>query len=172
MRQQRLFQQVAADARAAALVADLETPAADGARHAVAAHQIGRAGAEDGDRAVAVIADRAFERDQRVGHDAAAREGQDGFELLGIGADIGAREAKHRRRLADQRRILAGFGKGQPRRLHDVLARAGQVGADVGGTALAAPDDIAVSGRERRPATRAAAIDAEQERQGFLRQSG
>ena len=99
MGEQRLFQQVAADAGAAALVADLETPAADRARHAVAPHHIGGAGAEDRHRAVAV-ADRAFQRDQRVGLDAASGEGQDRLELLRVGADIAAGEAEHGRGLA------------------------------------------------------------------------
>ena len=119
MGKQRLFQQVAADARAAALVADLKAPAADGARHAVLAHHIGGAGAEDRHRAVA-FADRAFERDQRVGLDAAFGERQDRFELLRIGADIAAGQPEHRRGFGDQGRVLAGVGKGLPRRLDNV----------------------------------------------------
>src|SRR5204863_8024228 len=86
---QRLLEQVAADAGAAALVADLETPAADGARLAVLARHIGGAGAEDRHGAV-TGADSAFERDLGIGLDAAGAERQDRLELLPVGADIGA----------------------------------------------------------------------------------
>ena len=119
---QCLFEQVAADAGAAALVADLETPAADGARLAVLARHIGGAGAEDRHGAVA-RADRAFERDLGVGLDAADAERQDGFELLPVGADIGAGEAENGRCLRDQLGILPGGDEGLPRRLDDVRAR-------------------------------------------------
>ena len=61
--------------------------------------------------------------------------------------------------------ILAGVEEGLPGGVDDVFARAGQVGADVGGAALAAPDDVAGEGGKRRPATRSAAIDAKHEGQ-------
>jgi hypothetical protein len=107
MREQRLFQKVAANAAAAALVADLEPPAADRLRDAVPPRHIGRAGAEDRHRAIA-FADRAFKRDQRVGLDTAFCEGQDRFELLRIGADIAAGEAENGRGLGDEGGVLAG----------------------------------------------------------------
>ena len=160
--EQRLFEQVAADAGAAALVADLETPAADGARLAVLARHIGGAGAEDGHGAV-TGADRAFQRDLGVGLDAADAERQDRFELLPVGADIGAGEAENGRRLRDQVRILPGGDEGLPRRLDDVGPGAGEIGADVGGAALGAADDGAVRRRKGRPAAGAAAIDTEHE---------
>ena len=107
------------------------------------AHHVGGAGAEDGDGAVAG-AERAFERDQRVGLDARRAEGQDRLELL-------AHRCRHwlpaRPSTAGVSAISAGSSagvdEGQPRRLDDVGARAGQIGADVGGAALAAADDLA-----------------------------
>ena len=166
MRKQRLFKQVAADAPAAALVADLEAPAADRLRHAVAPRHVGGAGAQDRHRAVA-FADRPFERDQRVGLDAASGEGQDRLELMGVGADIAASEAENGLCLGDEGGVLSGVQKSLPRGVDDVLARPGEVGADVGRAALAAPDDVAGKGGERRPATCSAAVDAEHEGQGF-----
>jgi len=162
MGEQRLFQEVAADARAAALVADLEAPAADGARPAVLARHIGGAGTEDGHAAVAG-ADGAFQRDLGVGLDAAPAERQYGFELLPIGADIGAGEAQNRRRFGDQRWVLPGVAEGQPCGVHDMGAGAGEVGADVGGAAPAAADDGAVRHGQRGSATGSTAVDAEHE---------
>ena len=162
MGEQRLFQQVAADAGAAALVADLKTPAADGARRAALARHIGGAGAEDGHGAVAG-ADSAFKRDLGVGLDAADAERQDRFELLPVGADIGAGKAENGWCLRDQVRILPGGDEGLPCRLDDVGASAGEIGADVGGAAFGAADDSAIACRKGCPAAGAAAIDTEHE---------
>ena len=159
---QRLLEQIAADAGAAALVADLEPPAANGARLARLTRHIGGAGAEDRHGAIAG-ADRAFERDLGIGLDSAFAEGQDCFQLLPVGADIGASEAKNGRRLRDQLRVLAGGRESLPCRLDDVGARAGEIGADVGRAAFGAPDDIAVGGRKGGPTAGAAAIDAKHE---------
>ena len=98
----------------------------------------------------------------------ALAERKDGFQLLRVGADIAAGQPEHRRSLGDERRVLAGVGKGLARRLDDVAARAGEVGADVGRPALAAPDDVARRGRKGCPATRSAAIDAEHKTHGML----
>ena len=158
--EQRFFQQIAAEARAAALVTDQKAPAADGAGLSVASRQVGASGTQHDDRPVA-CPDGALERNQRVALHHIALERQDRFQLLPVGAHIAAGETEHGRRLRHQLRVLAGIQEGQSRRLDDALPRAGQIGADIGGTAPGAPDDTAVCSGERGPATGAAAIDSE-----------
>ncbi len=72
-------------------------------------------------------------------------ERQDRFELLPVGADIGAGKAENGRCLRDQVRVLAGGDEGLPRRLDDVGPGAGEIGADVGGAALGAANDSAIA---------------------------
>jgi len=78
-----------------------------------------------------------------------------------------AGKAEYGGRLGDKVGVLAGGEEGLPGRLDDVGARAGEVGADVGGAALGAADDGAVRGRKGRPAAGAAAIYAKHEIHGM-----
>lgn len=89
MGKQRSFQEVAAEAGTACLVADDETPAANAVQPAVLAGIIDRAGAEGADDAVG-IAERTLQGDQRIGDDAAFGKGQGLFDSPAVIADIGA----------------------------------------------------------------------------------
>lgn len=92
MGEQRLFQEVAAEAGTACLVADDETPATDAVQSAIPAGIIDRASAEGADDAVG-IAERPLQGDQRIGDDAAFGERQGLFDSSTIIADIGAGDA-------------------------------------------------------------------------------
>ena len=88
-------------------------------------------------------------------------ERQDGLELLPVGADIAAREPEHAPASRHQLGVVAGIEEGQPRRLDDVGRAPVRSVRILAAPLLARPMMLAVSRRQRRPATRAAAIDAE-----------
>ena len=130
-------------------------------RHAVAPRHIGGAGAEDRHRAVA-LADRAFQRDQRVGLDAAPGEGQDRFELLRGRCRHCCRQGRARHRFRGIRAGSRPASRKACRAASTMFSRAPVRSVRMlAGPLLPRPTDAAGSGRKRRPATRAAAIDAE-----------
>ena len=132
--------------RAAALVADLEAPAADGARRRRPARHIGRAGAEDGHGAVPV-AERALQRDQR--HRSRRRlwlNGRMRFSCCRQVADIGAGKAKNALASAEISSGSCPAAMKACRAASTMLVRAPvEVGQDVGGAALAAAHDRAAT---------------------------
>ena len=160
MGKQRDFEQVAADAGAAAAVAEQEAPAANGFDPPALARHEGRACADDCNGAV-MGPKRAVERNQRVILDHGATERQYGLQPLGIVADIGAGEAEHGIGRGQEFRIHAGLKTSSARGLDDVVARTLKVRHDVGRAAGGAAEHLSGSRRQRRPAARPAAIDAE-----------
>ena len=107
-----------------------------------------------------MVAEGAFQRDQRVAFDAAFGERQlRGETAFDIG-DIGAGQAENRAGPAEFGLPSRGLER-RARSLHDAGAGAVEVGHHIGCAAMAAPDDLARGRRQSSPALRAAAVDAQ-----------
>ena len=157
-----LLQEVAADAGAAAEIAQHEAPAANGVEGTGAAGHEDGARAEDGDGAV-LLAERALQRDQRVAFHRALGEGKAGKKLLLVAPDIGAGEAEHGGNPRQHRGVAPGVRQRKPRRRLDAGPRAVEIGHDVGRAAAAAPDHFARGRGKGGPTIGAAAVDADDE---------
>lgn len=140
--EKRPFQQVAAEAGAACLVADDEAPAADAADRAVAPRIVDGAGAKGADDAVG-IAECALQRDQGIGHDLAITKGKGLFDAAAVVADIGACDADDGGDAGNGFRRQCGIAQCFFRGENDVFQGTLEIGQDIGGARRAAAQNLA-----------------------------